>query len=88
MTRGRTRLSVHEVYSPIEARDAAVASGMESGILESYERLDRSSWPRPELRSSRGGARLGHRWSGQPTGLPATAGASVGATWPGSAGAV
>jgi uncharacterized protein YndB with AHSA1/START domain len=37
---GRTRLSVHEVYPSVEARDAAVASGMEYGIKEGYERLD------------------------------------------------
>jgi uncharacterized protein YndB with AHSA1/START domain len=37
---GRTRLVVHEVYPSVEARDAAVASGMESGIREGYERLD------------------------------------------------
>jgi uncharacterized protein YndB with AHSA1/START domain len=37
---GRTRLSVHEVYPSVEARDAALASGMESGIQEGYERLD------------------------------------------------
>lgn len=37
---GRTRLSLHEVYPSVEARDMAVASGMESGIKEGYERLD------------------------------------------------
>jgi uncharacterized protein YndB with AHSA1/START domain len=37
---GRTRLSIHEVYPSVEARDAAVASGMESGIREGYARLD------------------------------------------------
>ena len=37
---GRTRLSVHEVYPSVEARDAALASGMEYGINEGYERLD------------------------------------------------
>ena len=37
---GRTRLSVHEVYPSVEARDMAVASGMESGITEGCERLD------------------------------------------------
>ena len=37
---GRTRLSVHEVYPSVEARDAAVASGMEYGVNEGYERLD------------------------------------------------
>jgi uncharacterized protein YndB with AHSA1/START domain len=38
--RTRTRLSVHEVYPSVEARDAAVASGMEHGIRQGYERLD------------------------------------------------
>ena len=37
---GRTRLSVHEVYPSVESRDAAMASGMEDGIIEGYERLD------------------------------------------------
>jgi len=37
---GRTRLAVHEVYPSVEARDAAMASGMDQGIIEGYERLD------------------------------------------------
>ena len=37
---GCTRLTVHEVYPSVEARDAAMASGMEHGIIEGYERLD------------------------------------------------
>jgi hypothetical protein len=37
---GRTRLSLREVYPSVEARDAAVASGMEHGIIEGYGRLD------------------------------------------------
>jgi uncharacterized protein YndB with AHSA1/START domain len=37
---GRTRITVHEVYPSVEARDGAVASGMEHGIKEGYERLD------------------------------------------------
>ena len=37
---GRTRLSAREIYPSVEARDAAVASGMEYGMKESYERLD------------------------------------------------
>ena len=37
---GRTRLVLHEVYPAVEARDAAIASGMEHGIKEGYERLD------------------------------------------------
>jgi uncharacterized protein YndB with AHSA1/START domain len=39
-TDGRTRLSIHEVYPSVETRDAAMASGMEYGIIEGYERLD------------------------------------------------
>ncbi len=37
---GRTRLSQHDVYNTVETRDAAVASGMEYGVVEGYERLD------------------------------------------------
>ena len=37
---GRTRMTLHEVYPSVESRDAAVASGMEHGIVEGYERLD------------------------------------------------
>lgn len=37
---GRTRLTVHEVYPSVAARDAALASGMEYGINEGYARLD------------------------------------------------
>ena len=37
---GRTRLLLHEVYPSVEARDMAMASGMEYGIKEGYERLD------------------------------------------------
>lgn len=37
---GRTRISGHEVYPSVEARDMAVASGMEYGVNEGYERLD------------------------------------------------
>jgi uncharacterized protein YndB with AHSA1/START domain len=36
----RTRLVIREVYPSVEARDAAMASGMEYGIVEGYERLD------------------------------------------------
>ncbi len=36
----RTRIVSHEVYPTVEARDMAVATGMESGMIESYERLD------------------------------------------------
>ena len=37
---GRTRLTGVSVVDSIEARDAMVASGMEVGIVEGYERLD------------------------------------------------
>lgn len=37
---GRTRLLLREVYPSVEARDMAMASGMEYGIKEGYERLD------------------------------------------------
>lgn len=37
---GRTRIDGHSVFPSVEARDAAVASGMEAGITDSYERLD------------------------------------------------
>jgi uncharacterized protein YndB with AHSA1/START domain len=37
---GRTRVSSHSVFQSVEARDAMVESGMESGITQGYERLD------------------------------------------------
>ena len=37
---GRTRLTSHEVFPTVEARDATIASGMEIGVNEGYERLD------------------------------------------------
>lgn len=37
---GRTRLRGHAVYPSLEARDGMVASGMEGGMREGYERLD------------------------------------------------
>lgn len=37
---GRTRLTATSLVDSFEARDAFVASGMESGIREGYERLD------------------------------------------------
>jgi uncharacterized protein YndB with AHSA1/START domain len=37
---GRSRLTLHELYPSIEARDAAMASGMESGIRAGYDRLE------------------------------------------------
>ncbi|MBE1498332.1 uncharacterized protein YndB with AHSA1/START domain [Amycolatopsis lexingtonensis] len=37
---GRTRLESRSVFPSVEARDAAVESGMNNGITQSYERLD------------------------------------------------
>lgn len=37
---GRTRLRTHTVFGSVEARDAAIASGMSHGITESMERLE------------------------------------------------
>ena len=37
---GRTRVTTTSVMDSIEARDAMIASGMETGLRESYERLD------------------------------------------------
>lgn len=37
---GRTRVAGRSVFGSVESRDAAVASGMEHGMRESYERLD------------------------------------------------
>jgi uncharacterized protein YndB with AHSA1/START domain len=37
---GRTRLTGHSTYPSQEARDGMVASGMERGVVEGYERLD------------------------------------------------
>ncbi len=37
---GRTRLESRSVFPSVEARDAAVESGMSTGITQSYERLD------------------------------------------------
>ena len=37
---GRTRLTGHSVYPTVEARDGMVASNMEAGMREGYERLD------------------------------------------------
>jgi uncharacterized protein YndB with AHSA1/START domain len=37
---GRTRMTVHEIYPSVEARDMAMASGMTYGIEEGYNRLD------------------------------------------------
>lgn len=37
---GRTRITGHATYPSQEARDGMVASGMEQGITEGYQRLD------------------------------------------------
>ncbi|MEJ7689381.1 MAG: SRPBCC family protein [Nocardioidaceae bacterium] len=37
---GRTRLTALSVVDSIEARDAMVASGMETGVVQGYESLD------------------------------------------------
>lgn len=37
---GKTTLTTHEVYASAEDRDGMIASGMESGLHETYERLD------------------------------------------------
>jgi len=37
---GRTRVTTHSVYQSVEDRDGMVASGMEGGLTEGYERLD------------------------------------------------
>jgi uncharacterized protein YndB with AHSA1/START domain len=37
---GRSRVVVHAVYQSLEARDAMISSGMETGVNEGYERLD------------------------------------------------
>lgn len=38
---GRTRIRGHATYPSLEARDGMVQSGMESGMAEGYERLDK-----------------------------------------------
>jgi uncharacterized protein YndB with AHSA1/START domain len=37
---GRTRIAIHDVFPSVEVRDAVMASGMEHGVNEGYERLD------------------------------------------------
>ncbi len=37
---GRTRLTTVSVFDTIETRDMVVASGMETGVVEGYEKLD------------------------------------------------
>jgi uncharacterized protein YndB with AHSA1/START domain len=38
---GRTRSTVHAVYPTLEARDAMIENGMETGVVEGNNRLDR-----------------------------------------------
>ena len=38
---GRSRVRGHATYPSLEARDGMVSSGMESGMSEGYERLDK-----------------------------------------------
>ncbi|MHA7305993.1 SRPBCC family protein [Arthrobacter sp. TMN-49] len=38
---GRTRILNHTVFSSVEDRDGMLASGMERGVREGYERLER-----------------------------------------------
>ena len=38
---GRARLSIHSVYPTVESRDGMVASGMETGVVEGYARLEK-----------------------------------------------
>ena len=37
---GRTRLNISSLVDSFEARDAMLASGMEEGVVQGYERLD------------------------------------------------
>ena len=37
----RTRLTAHAVYPSVETRDAMAASGMEKGMVEGYDKLER-----------------------------------------------
>ena len=37
---GRTRVTTHSVYQSVEDRDGMVAAGMESGVVDGFERLD------------------------------------------------
>jgi uncharacterized protein YndB with AHSA1/START domain len=36
----RTRVSIHAVYPTVEGRDGMIASGMEHGVTEGWEKLD------------------------------------------------
>lgn len=37
---GRTRITAHSVFQSVEDRDGMVAAGMETGVVDGYERLD------------------------------------------------
>ncbi len=37
---GRTRITSHSVFQSVEDRDGMIASGMERGVVDGYERLD------------------------------------------------
>ena len=37
---GRTRVTTHSVYQSVQDRDGMIASGMESGVVDGFERLD------------------------------------------------
>ncbi|GIG19358.1 activator of HSP90 ATPase [Cellulomonas chitinilytica] len=37
---GRSRVRIHSTYPTLEARDGMVASGMDQGLTQGYERLD------------------------------------------------
>jgi uncharacterized protein YndB with AHSA1/START domain len=37
---GRTRVTTHSVFQSIEDRDGMVQAGMESGVMDGFERLD------------------------------------------------
>ena len=37
---GRTRITSHSVFQSVQDRDGMVAAGMETGVVEGYERLD------------------------------------------------
>ncbi|SDH55675.1 SRPBCC family protein [Microbacterium pygmaeum] len=37
---GRSRLSTHSIFPSVEARDGMVDSGMSTGVVEGYERID------------------------------------------------
>jgi len=37
---GGTRLTIHSIYLSVEDRDGMIQAGMESGVVEGYERLD------------------------------------------------